>query len=302
MALRMVLKIAQRTALKMLLTMLVQRFCILFVVAALSNQSHGDFIGTPTVNEQTINIAVACNFLSTAKQLETLFEKNTPYSINIITASTGQLSHQILNAAPFSVFLSANKQHPQSLQSELNLPADNLFQYAQGSLLLVSHNPINQIPSFTLPIKNPKATYTELEKNIVRQVLESANKVAIANQKLAPYGRATIEALTTLDLLSTIKNKTITGQNIAQTHQFFTSKSVDAAFIAKSQLSDLTLQSNMDKKSIKGIIAISRQWHKPIEQWGLLIKESPAAKAFVTFIASSEALMIIKNNGYDTPN
>jgi molybdate transport system substrate-binding protein len=286
----------------MILKMLARCFCILLVVTALSNQSHGDFIDAQTVNEQTINIAVASNFLSTAKQLEILFEKNTPYSINIITASTGQLSHQILNAAPFSVFLSANKQHPQSLQSELNLPAGNLFQYAQGSLLLLSHNPISQIPSFTRPIKNPQATYTKLEKDIIRQVLESANKVAIANQKLAPYGRATIEALTTLDLLGTIKNKTITGQNIAQTHQFFTSKSVDAAFIAKSQLSDLALKSNMDKNSIKGIIAISRQWHKPIEQWGILIKESPAAKAFVTFIASSEALMIIKNNGYDTPN
>jgi molybdate transport system substrate-binding protein len=288
--------------LKMALKIVVRHFCILFVITTLSNQSHGDFVDAHTVNEQAINIAVASNFLTTAKQLEALFEKNMPYSINIITASTGQLSHQILNAAPFSVFLSANKQHPQLLQSELNLSASNLFQYAQGSLLLVSHNPINQIPSFTRPIKTPKATYTQLEKNIIRQVLESANKVAIANQKLAPYGRATIEALTTLDLLGTIKNKTITGQNIAQTHQFFTSKSVDAAFIAKSQLSDFALKSNMDKNSIKGIIAISRQWHKPIEQWGLLIEESPAAKAFVTFIASSKALMIIKNNGYDTPN
>ena len=278
------------------------RICCLLLLNALSIQSHGDTHAPDTGQSELINIAVASNFLHTARQLETLFEKSTTHSINIISASTGQLTHQILNGAPFSVFLSANKEHPESLHTKLDLPADNLFIYAQGALVLVSHNPINQFPSFSRPLQNPNAIYTELEKDIIKQVLESANKVALANEKLAPYGRATIETLTTLNLLSTIKNKTITGQNIAQTHQLFSSQSVDAAFIAKSQLSNLTLSKDNDNKVIKGIIPISSQWHQPIEQWGLLISNSPAAQAFVSFLSSPEALNIIKNNGYGTPS
>jgi molybdate transport system substrate-binding protein len=272
---------------------------LLLILSGLAVCSHGD----------TINIATASNFLTTAKQLKIAFEKSSaekenPHRVNIISASTGQLSHQILNGAPYSVFLAANKQHPELLQAKLKLPSDNLFPYAQGSLVLVSHNPITQVPSLHTSLKDllskPSAAnaanraYTELETNIVRQVLTSANKVAMANGKLAPYGRASTEVLTSLNLLDSVKNKTVTGQNISQTHQFFVSGSVDAAFIASSQLTGLA-----SKEKYKGIIPISKQLHKPIGQWGLMLNNSPASKAFTAFLSQPMAISIIKNNGYD---
>lgn len=246
-----------------------------------------------TKNEN-IHIAVASNFLSTAKQLKSLFEKETQHSITLISASTGQLTHQILNDAPFSVFLSANKQHPNIIKSKLNLPNKNMFKYAEGSLVLITHKPIKQFPNLSLTYKGAAKIYAQMEKDVINQILMSSGKIAMANDKLAPYGRATTEVLTALNLFDVVKSKTIKGQNIAQTHQFFTSKSVDSAFIAKSQLTSTELN--------KGFVNVSTQWHQPIEQWGLVITESPAAQAFVQFLSHPSAQSIIQNNGYGTPN
>jgi molybdate transport system substrate-binding protein len=257
-----------------------------------SFSSHG------VINNGTINVAVASNFLSTVKHLKLAFETETSYLINIISASTGQLSHQILNGAPFHVFLSANKQHPEFLLDKLELNPKQLFLYAQGSLLLVSHNPINGFLNSSNALKKPIEVYTKLERDIISVVIMQANKVAIANSKLAPYGRATIEALTSLNLLDCIKNKTVTGQNITQAHQFFTSGSVDAAFIAKSQLAGLNLLNKESSTEIKSIIPISNKLHKPIEQWGLRLSESSAAKEFVKFLTKPVAIKIITDGGY----
>ncbi|MFT6153497.1 MAG: molybdate transport system substrate-binding protein [Bermanella sp.] len=255
-------------------------------------------LGYGSIKNENINVAVASNFLSTAKELKLAFENKTPYLINIITASTGQLSHQILNGAPFDVFLSANKQHPEFLLDKLKLNSKNLFLYAQGSLVLISRNPVNNFPDFSDSLKDTHKAYTKLERDIISQIITQANKVAIANSKLAPYGRATIEALTSLNLIESMKNKTVTGQNIAQTHQFFTSGSAEAAFIANSQFASLNLQNKDFSNKIKSIIPISNKLHKPIEQWGLRLTETAAAQAFIKFLSEPVAIKIITDNGY----
>lgn len=256
------------------------------------------FVFSPASHAGSIKVAVASNFLSTAKLLKAEFEQQGSHDIQIISASTGQLSHQILNGAPFDVFLSANKQHPVSLKQQLNLPQDALFQYAQGSLVLITHQAINKLPTISTDLRkvlsssHPADTVaSELQHNIIEQVLLTANKVAIANAKLAPYGQASEETLSTLSLSQLIKRKTVKGQNIAQTFQFFTSGSADAAFVANSHW----LQSKQDAK---GVIHIDPKWHQPIEQWGLTINPSQTSQAFVQFLSQANAVRIIKASGY----
>lgn len=249
-----------------------------------------------------IRVAVASNFITTLQQLKPAFEKVESHKLVIISASTGQLSHQILNGAPFDVFLSANKQHPEMLQTELKQPLSHLFPYAQGSLVLVSQQALNSLPathsSLTSLLKTSNTsdkTYHELHNDIVYKVLSNANKVAIANHKLAPYGQATLETLTTLNSLNLIKDKTVKGQNISQTHQFFTSGSVDAAFIAKSQLISTGIKP-------KGMIEIPSKLHNPIEQWALLLNSKQASKTFKQFLMSDTAIQILQKNGYSSSN
>lgn len=257
-----------------------------------------------SINSQadTLNVAVASNFLSTAQTLKVHFEQSTEHSVKIISASTGQLSHQIANGAPFDVFLAANKQHPTALQQQLNLPAHYLFQYAQGALVLVSHKSIDVVPNLRPSLKNLATAYTENQSSLINSVLNFSNKVAIANQKLAPYGRATVEVLASLKLLNTIKHKVITGQNIAQTHQFFSSKNVDSAFIARSQITESAYTNQSDQNSFKTIIPIASHLHQPIEQWGLVVRGTPASEAFHNFLSQPQAIHIIKTSGYSAPS
>lgn len=221
--------------------------------------------------QETINIAVASNFLTTANKLKQQFEIQHPNTkLNIISGSTGQLSHQILNGAPFDVFLAANKQHPAQLQKQLNLEPKQLFHYATGKLVLVSH----------------------LKGGSISELIQNSKRLAVANHKLAPYGLASREVLQNLGLIIDVKSKTITGQNIAQAYQFFTTKNVDSAFIAKSQLIDGGYDSSVMAIDIKPSL------HSPIEQWGLLVRETAIAASFIQFLKTEPAQRLINSQGY----
>lgn len=238
----------------------------------------------------TIKVAVASNFLSTAKALKSQFKTLKPeHTVKIISASTGQLSHQILNGAPFDLFLAANKQHPQHIHSTLNLSDNRLFHYATGRLVLVSHKAIN------------KTVTSKPDKQNIQKIINNSDKVAIANHKLAPYGQASREVLTSLNLLSDLKGKTITGQNISQTHQFFSSKNVDTAFISKSQLIDAGFINSKNQQAYKTILPINANLHNPIEQWAVKLTQSVVNTAFINYLASDSAQGIIRGHGYSTP-
>jgi molybdate transport system substrate-binding protein len=283
------------------------QLCILLTLISLASLSHA----------QVIKVAVASNFLSTANILKPLFEADMAkkdiygnkvsgqsHTLQIISGSTGQLSHQILSGAPFDVFLSANKTHARMVKEQLNISDDQFFKYAQGSLVLVTSKPLSTLPNIKSSLKQvlgterPAQTISqELKANIIKQVLTSANKVAIANAKTAPYGRATEELLSHLKLTDLIKNKTVKGQNIAQTYQFFISGSADAAFVAHSHW----LQANKNKRySAQGSINIPINLHSPIEQWGLVVNNTPASRAFQNFLMQPHIQTILKKNGYGT--
>lgn len=251
---------------------------------------------------ETIKVAVASNFLSTTKALKSQFKiLNPQHNIKIISASTGQLSHQILNGAPFDLFLAANKQHPQHIHSTLNLPDNSLFHYATGKLVLVSHKTINTLSTSKLDLKNLSTLYNNKQRELINDIINQSKTVAIANHKLAPYGLASKEVLTSLNLLNSLKGKTITGQNISQTHQFFSSKNADTAFISKSQLIDAGFLHTDNNPAYKTVLNIKENLHKPIEQWAVKLTQSAANTAFINYLASNSAQGVIRGQGYSLP-
>lgn len=242
-----------------------------------------------SINSQadTLNIAVASNFLSTAQTLKEQFEQSTEHSVKIISASTGQLSHQIANGAPFDVFLAANKKHPTALQQQLKLPAENIKPYALGKLVFLSRSP--------LYAKNAKSN-PGFNSQALKQFLTAAStkRIAIANKKLAPYGQASVEVLEHLQLSSSIKPKLITGQNISQAFQFFQSGNTHGAFVASALITSHVLKQNPDII----ITDIPLSLHNPIEQYALLLTASTSAKAFYDYLLSHKAQQLIQQHGY----
>ncbi len=227
----------------------------------------------------SLNLAVAANFKQTLEALKPIFEEEYPHSVNIISASTGQLVQQISHAAPFDIFLAANTAHPQLLWQQIRekrqLKADALLVYAMGRLAFFSNRPLADDQS-------------------LQEILEgdAFSRLSMANSTLAPYGLAAKQTLACYQLADKWKNKLITGQNIAQAYQFIHSQSVDAGFVALSQVLNHPKQQ---------VLVVDSTCYTPIKQMALRLNNKPASYDFMTFLKHAKSQAIIKSYGYDIP-
>ena len=229
-----------------------------------------------------IKIAVASNFYPTMKELVTHFESITPNSdttnnIVLISGSSGKHYAQILNGAPFDLFFSADKLRPNMLEKEEVFNNQSRFTYALGRLALWS--PFNE--------------YVDSDGQVLYN--DDFRFLAIANPKIAPYGIASKETLTSMNLWQDMEEKLVRGENIAQTFQFAKSGNAKLGFVSYSQI--LSLNSSSEGS----YWLVPQSMYQPIEQQAILLKDSSLGKDFLSFIMSDEALDIIKRNGYDLP-
>ena len=229
-----------------------------------------------------IKIAVASNFYPTMKELVTHFESITPNSdttnnIVLISGSSGKHYAQILNGAPFDLFFSADKLRPNMLEKEEVFNNQSRFTYALGKLVLWS--PFNE--------------YVDSDGQVLYS--DDFRFLAIANPKIAPYGVASKETLTSMNLWQDMEEKLVRGENIAQTFQFAKSGNAKLGFVSYSQI--LSLNSSSEGS----YWLVPQDMYQPIEQQAILLKDSSLGKDFLSFIMSDEALDIIKRNGYDLP-
>ena len=229
-----------------------------------------------------IKIAVASNFYPTMKELVTHFESITPNSdttnnIVLISGSSGKHYAQILNGAPFDLFFSADKLRPNMLEKEDVFNNQSRFTYALGKLVLWS--PFNE--------------YVDSDGQVLYN--DDFRFIAIANPRIAPYGIASKETLTSMNLWQDMEEKLVRGENIAQTFQFAKSGNAKLGFVSYSQI--LSLNSSSEGS----YWLVPQDMYQPIEQQAILLKDSSLGKDFLSFIMSDEALDIIKRNGYDLP-
>ena len=229
-----------------------------------------------------IKIAVASNFYPTMKELVTHFESithnsDTTNNIVLISGSSGKHYAQILNGAPFDLFFSADKLRPNMLEKEEVFYNQSRFTYALGKLALWS--PFNE--------------YVDSDGQVL--YTDDFRFLAIANPKIAPYGAASKETLTSMNLWQDLEEKLVRGENIAQTFQFAKSGNAKLGFVSYSQI--LSLNSSSEGS----YWLVPQDMYQPIEQQAILLKDSSLGKDFLSFIMSDEALDIIKRNGYDLP-
>ena len=227
---------------------------------------------------QQLHIAVAANAQFVANKLKEAFKKETGIDAELTISSSGKLTAQIEQGAPFNVFLSADMKYPEELYSK-GLTTAKPQVYANGALVL-----------WTLKEINLTADLSILTNNNVQ-------KIAIANPKIAPYGEAAIQALTKQDLLSRVQQKVVYGESIAQVNQYLLSGATDAAFTSKSVVLDSAVSS-------KGKwIEVNPKWYNPIAQGIVVIRQSDAgqlsaANKFFQFIFSKKAKDIFRKYGY----
>ena len=226
------------------------------------------------INAKTINIAVAANASSVIDELISYYkQEHKEISFNKFIGSSGKLSAQIINGAPYDIFLSANKEYPNNLEKR-GLGVEKPKIYAKGTLAIFS------IKDYNISLNTLSSSQIE--------------KIAIANPKTAPYGEAAKEALQKANLYTKLKPKFIYGQSIGQTLTF-TLKAADIGLVAKSQLFSNDL---LKYKEGKNWIELDKSLYKPISQAMILLNKDVEVEKFYNFLSSKEAKNIFKKFGY----
>ena len=230
----------------------------------------------------TINIAIASNVIYAMDELKVEFLKLHPDSkLRVIIGSSGKLSAQISNNAPYHIFMSANMQFPQKLyKSKMTITEPRV--YAKGKLIYFS-------------VKSQKFIQ---DMSFLKDV--KISKIAIANPKTAPYGKATYDAMKNAGIYEEIKDKLVYGESISQTLSYAVT-AADIGFIAKSSI----YSKQMSKYKVGvNYIDVSTKLYEPIEQAVVLLKHAKNnsdAKAFYDFIFTKKAREIFEKYGYLIP-
>ena len=241
-----------------------------------------------------VNVAVASNALAAVNVLGAAFEKNTGHHVVISSGSTGKLYAQIVNGAPFDVFLAANEAEPKRLEQDNLVVPHSRFTYALGTLVAWSPN-----ESFFngTNFNGKKFNGTGLQIEDIKDALsaESVTRIAIANPKIAPYGTAAQQALTKLNIWETLQSKIIRGENVSQTYQFAMTNNAQVAFIAKSQI--------QSDSGVKGSYwEVPQVLYEPVRQqavWLAKSRQNNAAGEFLEYLKSESARQILTNRfGY----
>ena len=235
-----------------------------------------------SVFAEKINIAVAANVSYAINDLISEFNKTNPDTkVQITLGSSGKLTAQIKNGAPYNIFMAANMKYPEALYND-NIAITKPIIYAQGSLAILSTKKL------------------DFEKGINLAVDTKVDKIAIANPKTAPYGKASVEAFKNANIYKEIEKKLVYAESISQTVTYAIT-AIDMGFIAKSSL--YSPKMSMYKKGINWT-EVDPKLYTPINQ-GIVIlknaKDNKEVKAFYDFILSEKAKKIFNEFGYLVP-
>lgn len=236
---------------------------------------------TSGVHAQTTTIAVASNMKDAFAAIQTEFKSNHAGDFRVVYGSSGNITTQILNGAPFSLFISADEAYPLELFKR-KVALDEGQVYAIGKIALLSNT------SKGIALGTSKAT--------IANAIQKANKIAIAKPELAPYGKAAIDYLKAEGLWDTAKTKLVYGDNISVASMYVASGAADIGFTALS----LALSPDIAKET--QYLILSPTSYEPIKQRMILLKNPPpVATALYQFMQSPKARSILQSYGYQIP-
>ena len=223
-----------------------------------------------------LRVAAAADLGRAFRELAPLFERESGAKVSLIFGSTGLLSKQAENGAPFDVLAAANEKYISDLASKGKIAHGTRSLYAIGRLVI-----------WTRPGQARVKSLKELAGGRFR-------KVAIANPLHAPYGRTAREALENEGVWASVEPKLIYGENVMQAMQYAQSGNADAAIVA------LSLAVGSD-----GLYSVvPESLHLPLRQAAGVLASSrniPLARRFTAFINGPAGRPIMRKYGFVLP-
>jgi molybdate transport system substrate-binding protein len=209
-------------------------------------------------------------------------EENSSILTKVSYGSSGNFFAQISQGAPFDIFFSADATYPELLEKESLTVTETQKVYAVGKIVLWI----------------PKGSKVDSDKGLQAVISPRVTKLAIANPRHAPYGRAAEESLRYYGLWEKVEGKLIYGENISQTAQFVHTGAADAGIVALS----LAISPKMLHEGRYWVIP--DESHSDIEQIYVVLKKGKGKKSikkFLDFIHGEKGGKILSRYGFVIP-
>jgi molybdate transport system substrate-binding protein len=236
--------------------------------------------GMISLPAQTVTIAAAADLRFVMDELVNEFRKANPgISVEVIYGSSGNLYQQIVNQAPFNIFFSADISYPKKLDS-LKLAGTRPKLYAVGHLVMWSAKP-------------------DVSKGIEVLTASEVKKIAIANPRVAPYGKRAMECLKYYRVESLVKDKLVEGENVSQAAQFVLTGNAEVGLIA------LSLALSPEMKAKGKYYSIDEKSYSKLEQAYVILRNSETNRTvlqFVHFIETEKSRKLFGKYGFKLPD
>ena len=228
-------------------------------------------------------VAAASDLKFALEEVSARFERETGHNVRIVFGSSGNFYSQILQGAPFQMFMSADQDFVFKL-ADAGKTADRGRLYGLGRIGIL------------VPTGSPLRADEGLKDLAAALKDGRLKKFAIANPEHAPYGARAKEALQSVGLWQAIEPKLVLGENISQAAQFATSGSAQGGIIA------LSLAKAPAVGKLGAFALIPQAWHTPLKQRMVLMKDAPAPlRAFYDYIGTPGAQEIMVRYGFTMP-
>ncbi len=232
---------------------------------------------------EELSIAAASDLNYAIKEVIAKFEVAHSTKVKLSLGSSGNFYSQLQNGAPFDLYFSADIGYPKKLEEAGLTAPGTLYRYAVGRIVFWvpagSKVDVQQGPE---ALRNP-----------------GIKKIAIANPKHAPYGRAAVSAMHHYKVYDEVKDRLVLAENISQAAQYVESGAADFGIIALS----LALAPTM--KTAGRYWEVPSEAHPALEQGAVVLKQShnqEAAKQFLEFMKGPEGQEIMRRYGFTLPS
>ncbi len=232
--------------------------------------------------QHRLRLAAAADLQPVLPPILNQFEQKTGIHVLASYHSSATLAMQIVNQAPFDLFMAADMSYPQYVIDRGRGASSTPVPYAHGTLVLWTRN---------------NSGVSHLSLKALRG--KSIRTIAIANPKHAPYGRAAQQTLIHTGLMPAVKSRLVVAENIAQAAQYADSGNAQVGFI--SLTSALTPRLRKDGHYVH----IPQQDYAPLIQGAVVIKgaaDAAAAHRFLKFLASPHIRAELAAAGLEPPH
>lgn len=230
---------------------------------------------------QTLRIAAAADLQPVLPKLLAEYQRSSGVEAETSYEASATLTTQILNGAPYDLFLAANRAFPQRVVDAGLAVEPQPVTYAQGILVLWARNGASPMP---------------LTMNILTS--PAVHRIAVANPAHAPYGAAALAALHSLQLYAAVQSNLVFAENIVQAAQFAQSGNADCALISK------TLAITPSLSQTGHFVPVPANVYPPLEQGAVVLRHATyqdAAQKFLNYLLSPAGRAMLAASGLDAP-